>query len=92
MKKTCLLATGFLILGIATGCQTTGKPNLTNPGTESAQQKRALRYDPYPSTDVGGSMVGTRPREYEVPPAEPTQARWTKSSENAQRWGTDGNE
>lgn len=93
MKKSWLLTAGLLTLGTLLGCQTTEKPNLTNPGNATVQQKRALRYDPYPSTDVGGgSMAGTRPSGYEVPPAEPSQARWTKSNTNASRWGTTGNE
>ena len=93
MKKSWLLAAGFLTLGVLTGCQSTAKPNLANPGNATTQQNRALRYDPYPSTDVGGgSMAGTRPSGYEVPPAEPTQARWTKSTANADRWGTTGNQ
>jgi hypothetical protein len=93
MKKSWLLAAGFLSLGVLAGCQSTAKPDLTNPGNAAVQQKRALRYDPYPSTDVGGgSMAGTRPSGYEIPPAEPTQARWNRSPDNAERWGTTGNE
>jgi len=92
MKKTWLLALGLLVFGTLAGCQTTAKPSIANPGNAAVQQKRALRYDPYPSTEGGADMAGTRPRGYEIPPAEPTQARWTKSPNNATRWGTTGNE
>jgi hypothetical protein len=65
----------LLFVGI-TGCQSMVGPNWGHPGSASEQQKRAIRYDPYPQTDMGGSTTNVRPREYEKPIAEPSQSRW----------------
>jgi hypothetical protein len=61
-------------------------PCWLHPGDADTQQKVALRYDPYPEPDLGTPMAGTRPREYEVPPADPARARWFRNNENANRW------
>jgi hypothetical protein len=54
-------------------------PNWLHPGSASEQQRRAIRYDPYPQIDMGPSTTNVRPREYEKPIAEPSQARWYKN-------------
>jgi hypothetical protein len=98
MKKLSLILAGLLLLGVL-GCsqegqKKTGMPSLAHPGSGQVQQKRALRYDPYPESSVsGGNMDGTRPRDYQYPPAEPTRARWgtnenLSSYPNSERWGT----
>lgn len=58
------------------GCPTTGMPRLFNPGPEAYQRQVADRFDPYPENDTGPAIVGGRPREYQVPRAETTRARW----------------
>ncbi len=76
MGMARLLAAGLLSLVAAGGCVHTEGPNWCHPGGARAQQTRALRYDPYPENDVGPSMVGVRPREYDKPPPETSRARW----------------
>lgn len=69
-----------LCLGLAgglAGCKTMEKPSLLHPGSEQTQQARALRYDPYPEPNVGPSVDGGRPRNYEKPLPETQRARWT---------------
>jgi len=71
------LTTSLVIFGALSGCRGVARPDWTHPGTASTQQKRALRYDPYPESTLGGAtMEGTRPREYENPPPEASRARW----------------
>jgi len=75
MKGRWSLAAG-LLLGLA-GCRSTATPDLMHPGTQQAQQARALRYDPYAVNETGAPpMTGTGPREYDKPPPEPSRARW----------------
>ena len=76
MKGLWPLAAGLLILVALGGCRGVASPDWTHPGTASVQQKRALRYDPYPENEPGPSMDGTRPREYANPPPETSRARW----------------
>jgi hypothetical protein len=72
-----LFAAYLLILAALTGCKSVARPDWTHPGTEAAQRKRALRYDPYPEVNAGEpSMAGVRPREYDAPPPECSRARW----------------
>jgi hypothetical protein len=76
MKRPWLLAIGLAFVLFPAGCKSVDKPDLSHPGTAPAQQARALRYDPYPDNESGPAMVGVRPREYDVPPPEPSRARW----------------
>ncbi|MEN6452374.1 MAG: hypothetical protein ABFC96_17940 [Thermoguttaceae bacterium] len=82
MTRLWLLALALPILVVPSGCCDTGRPDWTHPGSAEAQQKRALRYDPYPENEAGPALTGVRPREYDVPPPETSRARWTKGS-----WG-----
>ena len=48
-----------------------------------AQQRRAVRFDPFMENDIGPSLLrqyttldGTRPRDYAEPVAEVKRARW----------------
>jgi hypothetical protein len=87
------LAAGLMILGTLAGCKSTVPPDLAHPGRAVVQQKRALRYDPYPETGIGTDISTVRPREYQIPPAEPSQSRWhLDPATNANRWGTQGRE
>jgi hypothetical protein len=95
MKGSWWLTVGLTILGTLAGCKSTVPPDLSHPGRADVQQKRALRYDPYPETGVvGASMDGTRPRDYEAPPAEISRGRWVRPERaqypNTERWNTDG--
>jgi hypothetical protein len=69
------LAPGVILITLS-GCSSIATPDWINPGSAQAQQTRALRYDPYPDNEAGPAMVGVRPREYEIPPPEPSRARW----------------
>jgi hypothetical protein len=74
------LAAALPILLWMGGCRTTARPDWTHPGSAAEQQKRALRYDPYPDNEAGPALTGVRPREYDVPPPEVSRARWTKGN------------
>jgi hypothetical protein len=77
------------------GEPTMAMPSLAHPRSADIQQKRALRYDPYPETRGGPEMVGVRPREYQNPPAEASAARWhfpADQQNKIERWGTNGND
>jgi hypothetical protein len=63
-----------------TGCSNLAGPNWLHPGRASEQQVRALRYDPYPQIDAGPSTSNVRPREYEKPIPEASQARWQRNN------------
>jgi hypothetical protein len=76
MKGPWPLAAGLLILAALGGCRGMATPDWSHPGSASVQQKRALRYDPYPENELGPPMTGTRPREYANPPPETSRARW----------------
>ncbi len=77
----------MLLFAIAlAGCQGTAGPSWLHPGDADTQQKRALRYDPYPEPDTGPPVDGARPRDYETPLADPARARWFGSNDNANRW------
>ncbi len=87
VKRSGWIAAGMLLATLATGCATTGRPNWLHPGPAVAQQQQAVRYDPYPETETGGSMAGTRPRSYERPLPEVDRARWPKEGEaTGSRW------
>jgi hypothetical protein len=100
MKRLWSFGAGLLLLAAIAGCQNQkgeqviAGPSLAHPRSAEIQQKRALRYDPYPETNVGPDMVGVRPREYQVPPAEVSRGRWGPKNEsladskNSDRWGT----
>jgi hypothetical protein len=77
-----LLLFMLLVTAAFCGCASTATPNLEHPGTARTQQSRALRYDPYPENEPGPALVGVRPREYDKPPPESSQARWFLG-----RWG-----
>ena len=78
-KKTAFILCLAISFGPA-GCTNLAKPDLTHPGSTTAQQNRAVRFDPYPESTSGPAMTGVRPREYENPIAEPAQARWQRGN------------
>jgi hypothetical protein len=86
------LAAALMIFALA-GCKFTDMPDLAHPRSATIQQKRALRYDPLPESNAVTDMSTVRPREYQNPPADPSQARWhLDQATNSTRWGTEGHE
>ncbi len=75
IRSGWFFAAALLLISTA-GCIHTGGPQWLHPGSAKCQQNRALRYDPYPENEPGPTMVGVRPREYQMPPPEPSRARW----------------
>ncbi|MCE9605957.1 MAG: membrane or secreted protein [Planctomycetia bacterium] len=67
-----------LVLSVA-GCRGNpqfGTPKLLEPaGSETYQQTRAQRFDPYPDTNIGPNVEGGRPEGYTQPPPEPARGR-----------------
>ena len=61
-----------------TGCFNLAPPQWLHPGDAPSQRKRAVRFDPYPENETGPKMVGTRPREFADPLAEPARSRYSQ--------------
>jgi hypothetical protein len=76
MRKIAALCLIFGLAGGLSGCQKMARPNLLQPGSAEEQQRRAIRYDPYPQAEIGSSAPSVRPRTYDKPIAEPSRARW----------------
>jgi hypothetical protein len=77
MKRLGALLTGLLLMGGAAGCRGLAPPDWCHPGTAEQQQHRAHRFDPFMENETGPPVPETRPRGYQIPPAEPGRARWT---------------
>lgn len=82
MKAWFTAFAALLVLWVCSGCRSLARPDWTHPGRMEVQQKRALRFDPYPENEPGPALVDVRPREYQKPPPEPSRARWFLG-----RWG-----
>jgi hypothetical protein len=76
MKRTWLLVLAIGVGAVTFGCRSVSGPRLTGPGPAPYQQAQAERFDPYPETESGPAVVGSRPMEYEDPPPEVQRARW----------------
>lgn len=76
MKRASLFAAELLLIAIVGGCKGVEGPCWLHPGSAQCQQKKALRYDPYPENETGPPMEGVRPRDYQKPPPEASRARW----------------
>ena len=68
---------------LASGCASLGKPQWLEPLPARAQQRRAVRFDPFMENDIGPSALrqyttldGTRPRDYAEPVSEVKRSRW----------------
>lgn len=70
-------APAVVILAWTSGCAGRG-PNWGYQGTALQQQQRAQRFDPYPENNIGPTLTGVRPREYEKPYPEPLRAQWER--------------
>jgi hypothetical protein len=66
----------------AVGCASLAKPTWPANANARTQQRRAVRFDPYPQDDIGSTlfreplMDGSRPRDYNEPVAEIRRSRW----------------
>ncbi len=69
------IAVCVLVLA-AGGCVT--PPRWLRPGPAAYQQRKAERFDPYADNDIGPTIAGGRPRDYDKPLSEPNRARWTR--------------
>jgi hypothetical protein len=76
MGRKILRGLGFCLLLVMLGCAHMAGPDWTHPGSTDDQLRRAKRYDPFPQTDMGAATTNIRPRGFENPVAEPSQARW----------------
>jgi hypothetical protein len=76
MNKNLALGLVVVFAAVGGGCQNLARPNLLHPGTAEEQQKRAIRYDPYPQADMGPATTNVRPKAYDKPISEASQARW----------------
>jgi len=70
--RLLLIAGGGLV--IALGCSHP-RPLLAPQGPMRMQQNNASYHDPYPDNDAGPEIVGGRPRDFQVPSAEPVRSR-----------------
>jgi hypothetical protein len=70
------------IVGL-TGCQDFGTPHIDRAPLNreqdvlASQRNLAHRFDPFPDPDAGPSVREVRPRDFAVPPPEPSRSRWT---------------
>jgi len=79
LPRLLLASLGLLATG---GCASLGKPDWLEPGPARAQQRKAVRFDPYLQDDIAPSslrmplMDGARPRDFADPVPEVRRARW----------------
>jgi hypothetical protein len=72
ITRTQLLITAALLM--VSGCGY-GRPLLQPPGPMYRQQQNASLHDPYPDNDLGPTVDGGRPRDFQKPLAEPVRNR-----------------
>ena len=53
----------------------TDPANVFQPGTMDVQQRRAVRFDPYPDAEIAPPVVGGRPRAYQSDRSETERGR-----------------
>ncbi|MFN7813636.1 MAG: hypothetical protein ACK5SI_13350 [Planctomycetia bacterium] len=79
-SQTAAALVAIGLAGLLPGCASLGKPAWLEPGPARAQQRRAVRFDPFQQTDVRhdhlSTMDGTRPRDYAEPVVEVKRPRW----------------
>ena len=80
LDKIINFALAGVMIASLTGCYL---PILNGPpGTIGMQRSRAVLFDPYPSDTLGPPIVGGRPRGFDLPLADVTNAQ---SNPNARR-------
>ncbi len=76
------LCVGAVLALASAGCSSLGRPQWLEPGPSRAQQRRAVRFDPYLQDDTAPSILrvplndGTRPRDFAEPMPEVERSRW----------------
>ncbi len=85
MRRFAMIVLMLGVLGTV-GCRTTETPQFYTTRDSQQQQAAAQRFDPYPETDVAPEALGSRPRDYQKPVAEPSRARWDPRTWIS-RWG-----
>ena len=82
MRAATIFLVAMCLPGFLSGCADIAPPNWFHPGPAEYQRAQAQRTDPYPEPDTGPEVVGARPREFQVPSAEPTRVQteysWSK--------------
>ena len=82
LATTATILTTVGIMLLVGGCASLGKLTWQSNATAQTQQRRAVRFDPYPQDDIGSTlfrealMDGSRPRDYNEPVAEVRRSRW----------------
>jgi hypothetical protein len=79
VKNILTLLTVMTVTAVMSGCAQP-RPLLAPPGTVQQQQYSASVHDPYADNDAGPDVVGSRPREFQRPLAEPVRNRWLRDS------------
>jgi PBP1b-binding outer membrane lipoprotein LpoB len=77
MKPVQLAAIALLVVVMLSGCCSPymAPPSILNPGSEQYQQRRAEKFDPYPDPNIGPSVAGMRPPDFQNPPPEVLQVQ-----------------
>ena len=82
------IASFALVVGaigmLVTGCNL--RPDFRPPGTVMQQRNRAVVHDPFPNDDLGPTIEGARPMDFERPLSEPTDLQ-TNPTSNFGRYG-----
>lgn len=76
MNRSASWIAAWMLALAAGGC--VSPPRWLHPGPAPYQQRKAERFDPYADNDIGPTIAGARPRDYDKPLAEPNRARWTR--------------
>jgi hypothetical protein len=82
MTARIALCVGAALALASAGCSSLGRPQWLEPGPSRAQQRRAVRFDPYLQDDTAPSILrvplndGTRPRDFAEPMPEVERSRW----------------
>jgi hypothetical protein len=82
LSNTAALLALVSVMPWAGGCASLGKPTWQTGSNARTQQRRAVRFDPYPQPDIGSTlfrealMDGSRPRDYNEPVTEVRRSRW----------------
>ena len=78
LKMFFSLCTVAIVLVAASGCYL---PILNGPpGTIGMQRSRAVLFDPYPSETLGPPIMGGRPRGFDLPLSDVTNAQSNPNS------------
>jgi len=73
LKKLLNLSVVAVLIATASGCYL---PILNGPpGTIGMQRSRAVLFDPYPSNTLGPPIMGGRPRGFDLPLSDVTNAQ-----------------